>query len=116
MLCGAAMRLLLPFIAALMLVITGVTSVAHASEAPGGIAIGAELSIGHAPGDADEVPADPDRDSPHHHSICHGHDLAAPVRALAAPVSYPAPRVIPAATAMTLRMRAVDTPHRPPIA
>jgi hypothetical protein len=113
---AAAMRLLLPFIAALMLVITGMTSVAHATEAPGGSAVGAELAIGHAPGDADEVPADADRDSPHHHSICHGHDLAAPVRVPAAPAFRAEPRLTHLAMVATMRMRAAETPHRPPIA
>lgn len=110
------MRLLLPFVAALMLVITGLTSVAHATETPDGSATGIELAIAHAPGDADEVPADADKDYPHHHSICHGHDLAAPVRALTAPDVHSAPCAMPFVTTAALTLRTSDTPHRPPIA
>lgn len=34
----------------------------------------------HADGDNDQVPADTDKDSPHHHSICHGHEVGAAFR------------------------------------
>ena len=35
-----------------------------------------ELSAsGHIPGDADEVPADKDQGTPHHHGLGHGHDI-----------------------------------------
>ncbi len=53
--CGGAIGLLLPFIAAPMLAITGITSAVHAPEAS---VTGIELAMIHAPGDADEVPAD----------------------------------------------------------
>ncbi|WP_167298959.1 hypothetical protein [Sphingomonas leidyi] len=83
--------MLLPFIAALMLAITGITSVVHAPEAS---VTGIELAMTHAPGDADEVPAHGGKDYPHRHSICHGHDLAAPIRALRAPGFDCARRII----------------------
>ena len=40
----------------------------------------------HSAGDHDEVPADADRNYPHHHNQCQGHDVAAPLKACAAPV------------------------------
>lgn len=33
--------------------------------------------IGHYDGDKDEVPADSDKGYPHHHGVCHGHQIAA---------------------------------------
>lgn len=79
------MRRLLPLIACLMLVLTGLTSVAHAAEPVGGSVEGLELAF-HAPGDADEVPADSDNGLPHHHTICHGHDLGTPSPTIAEPL------------------------------
>jgi len=34
----------------------------------------------HAEGDHDQVPADADRNYPHHHNVCHSHDVAAQFR------------------------------------
>lgn len=110
------MRALLPLLACLMLVITSLTSVAHASEASGGEATSLELAAWHSPGDADEVPADPDKDTPHHHTICHGHDLASPARGPITPLSgghMGAPCGNPVTALIS---RATDTPLRPPIA
>lgn len=75
------MRRILPLISALMLVLilwTG--SAAHAAEAMecGEAAVEA---MGHYEGDGDEVPADSDQGSPHHHSACHGHCVAMPAGA-----------------------------------
>ena len=110
------MRALLPLLACLMLVITGLTSVAHASEAPGGEVTAIELAAWHSAGDADEVPADPDRDSPHHHVICHGHDLAAPARSPVAPFAAADTAAPARAATERLLSHATDTPIRPPIA
>lgn len=110
------MRALLPFLACLMLVLTSLTSIAHATEAPDGGVSTAEMAAWHSPGDADEVQGDPDKDTPHHHSICHGHDLAASARMPATPVAHRPLRMLrPAATA-PLAARMSDTPLRPPIA
>jgi len=40
-----------------------------------------EVAMGHAPGDADQVPSDGDKGYPHHHGGCHGDHVAAPVKA-----------------------------------
>lgn len=110
------MRVLLPFLACLMLAITSLTAVAHASEAPDGGVSSVEMAAWHSPGDADEVPGDPDQDTPHHHSICHGHDLAAPVKAPAAPMGHRTASALRPAFSTVLAARPTDTPLRPPIA
>lgn len=74
---ACAMRALLPFMACLMVILTSWSGLAHAAEAAGGT-FGAVAFTLHAPGDGDEVPADADQAAPHHHSICHGHDLGTP--------------------------------------
>ena len=110
------MRLLLPFIACLMLMITSLTTVAHATEAPERHLTTIEIEGWHAPGDADEVPADPDKNYPHHHSTCHGHDLAAPVKAPAAPLAHGGTPLAWRMPSAELAARVADTPLRPPIA
>jgi hypothetical protein len=72
------MRRLLPLVALLMLVLTGWSAMAHVAEESGGKIAGVELVV-HAPGDADEAPADGDNGMPHHHVSCHGHDIGAPL-------------------------------------
>ncbi|MET4898334.1 hypothetical protein RN629_14430 [Sphingomonadaceae bacterium jetA1] len=72
------MRAVMPFLACLMLVLTGWASMAHAAEMSGGRIAGVEVIL-HAPGDGDEVPGDGDNALPHHHNSCHAHDLGAPV-------------------------------------
>lgn len=72
------MRRLLPLISALMLVLVLWTgSAAHAAEALdcGDVA---SSTAGHFEGDRDQVPADSDKATPHHHSACHGHCTAVP--------------------------------------
>ena len=74
------MRKLLPFLACLMLVLTGWSGMLHAAEAAMGSVAGIEMTM-HAAGDGDEVPADGDDGLPHHHSVCHGHDIGTPMPA-----------------------------------
>jgi hypothetical protein len=62
-----------------MLILTAWSGMAHAAEAAGGSMGGVEFTV-HAPGDGDEVPADGDNALPHHHGICHGHDIGQPAR------------------------------------
>ena len=71
------MRKLLPILAYLMLVLTGWSSMSHAAEAAGGSFAGLTFEV-HAPGDGDEAPADGDAGVPHHHAVCHGHDVGQP--------------------------------------
>lgn len=110
------MRMLLPLLACLILIVTSLTSVAHAADGAEGAISAVEMTAWHAPGDADNVPADADRDYPHHHSLCHGHDLAAPMKLGAAPELYCGARALRPSLAAMLPTRAADTPLRPPIA
>lgn len=70
----------------MMLVLSlGGTATAHALERPDASisafeTSGEQIAEGHAPGDADEVPADGDKGYPHHHGGCHGDHVAAPVK------------------------------------
>jgi len=56
-------------------------SVVHAMEMAGGQEVTETTHWLHAEGDADQVPPDADKDYPHHHNVCHGHELAAPLKA-----------------------------------
>lgn len=76
----------MPFLACLMLVLTNWSGMAHAAEASGGRIADIQFTV-HLAGDGDEVPADGDNGLPHHHSICHGHDIGAPTSFLA-PLLY----------------------------
>ena len=72
------MRKLLPFLACLMLVLTGWNGVAHAAESMACVEVQQTDAAMHMAGDCDEVPADADKGYPHHHATCHGHHVAAP--------------------------------------
>ena len=78
------MRKLVASIASLMLVLTlwsgFQSSVAYASEVSGCVTIVDGESAGHTPGDADEVPGDSDKATPHHHNFNHSHELGIPAR------------------------------------
>lgn len=70
----------------------------------------------HSAGDHDEVPADSDRNYPHHHNQCQGHDVAAPLKACAVPVPV---RVPATQSPVPVAMLAAGPPAallRPPIA
>ena len=69
------MRTLLPFLACLMLVLTGWSGVAHATEIAGSVEASSSEMFAHVDGDGDQVPADADKGYPHHHASCHGHDV-----------------------------------------
>jgi hypothetical protein len=72
-------RTFLPFLTCLMLVLTGFSSMAHASETVNGSFAGIEFTA-HSAGDSDEVPSDADKNVPHHHNNCHGHCVGEPAR------------------------------------
>jgi len=85
-------------------------SIAHAAET-GGEPSSATAWL-HVAGDADEVPADADKNTPHHHDLCHGHDLATPMKACdaqrvlrASEASIPAPDNLPARAPGTSLLR-----------
>lgn len=70
----------------------------------------------HSAGDHDEVPADADRNYPHHHNQCQGHDLAAPLKACAVPKAVHAPAKPASITASILIAGPPAKLLRPPIA
>ena len=111
------MRSLLNLVAALCLIASLMAgSLAHASEAAGTTEVSVATAWLHVDGDHDQVPADADKNYPHHHNVCHGHDLAAAAKAPAAPLACSAalaPQPLPDAEARTA---APGTPLRPPIA
>lgn len=90
------------------------TSMAHAGESVKCVDSGSTLEIGHVDGDADQVPADPDKDSPHHHSSCHNHQVA-PESETGAPrvLGIAQGRPVPA-NAYALTAASVDPALRPP--
>lgn len=71
------MRALLHMLVCLTLLFTGWASTAQAGENHAPMAASA-LAL-HVAGDGDEHPADQHSNLPHHHNICHGHDVAYPV-------------------------------------
>lgn len=114
------MRRLFASIAAMMLVLTLVSGV-QASPAvaeTGGCAstVVADGAPGHSAGDADEVPADSDKATPHHHNISHSHEMAVPATELAA-IGY-TPVRLPVGTAATAPPASMHPARnlRPPIA
>lgn len=78
------MNRFLALLATLVLLLTlAMGSVAHAAEPQGVSAADTPATVaqavsGHASGDSDQVPADADTRSSHHHGGCHGDHLAAP--------------------------------------
>jgi hypothetical protein len=76
---GGFVRAFLPLLTCLMLVLTSFSGMAHAADLAGGSIAGVEFTV-HTAGDIDEVPSDADKNVPHHHNYCHGHDVGAPAR------------------------------------
>jgi hypothetical protein len=72
------MRKLLPFLAWLMLALTGWSGAAHATEVAGSVEASWIDVCAHVEGDRDQVPGDTDNGFPHHHASCHGHDVGTP--------------------------------------
>lgn len=108
------MRRLFSLALALCLVVClAAGSVSHAAEL-GDAGEVAAAGI-HADGDHDPAPADGEKGVPHHHSICHGHDLTAAPRLCAQAFSHRDALPRPAAEAAPPG-GAPAFPLRPPIA
>jgi len=91
-------------------------AIAHAVELTAHEDVGAAGSWQHFNGDSDEVPADSDKNYPHHHNMCHGHELATPLKSCAVAI---VPDRAPALTAGPGRALTSASPARalrPPIA
>ena len=108
------MRRLLPLLACLMLVLTlWAGTGAHATESMLPIDSIAAAHGEHSAGDADEVPADSDRATPHHHGVCHGHDLSV-VQLMQTRARATAPAIRCAVPVAALHSTGTDPALRPP--
>ena len=76
---GPGVRVLLSLLTMLMLLASlGVSTVAHAGEPFGCTDMVASASTqDHVDCGMVDVPADADKGYPHHHGVCHGHQIAA---------------------------------------
>lgn len=90
------MRRLLPFFCLLMMALTPWSATAaQAAEAFECVEV-SDSATGHFEGDADQVPADSDRGTTHHHAVCHGHCSAiADIAVLGSRLADPPQRAIP---------------------
>ncbi len=114
------MRKLLTLTASLMLVLTlwsGIhASVASAAEYSSCATALEGTPPGHTPGDADEVPSDSDKATPHHHNLGHSHEIGVPAREWTAALMPP---VIQPGVRAAVSPPTAFAPHRdlrPPIA
>lgn len=107
------MRKLLPLLACLMLVFTSWSVMARAAEAAGGTTSGIAFTV-HIPGDGDEVPADRDNGLPHHHGLCHGHDLGTPETGQPQPCATREAKLLNGEPARALVATGQRVPARPP--
>jgi hypothetical protein len=108
------MRGLLPFFACLMLALTlWAGTAAHAAESFVPVENTSSMTWGHSPGDADEVPADADKAVPHHHGLCHGHDVGFPLE-FSAPIHGPTAGLQGVRPVLTFGTRQIDPALRPP--
>jgi hypothetical protein len=95
------------------------TATAHVLERPDVVGMSTEtgvteIALGHAPGDADQVPSDGDKGYPHHHGGCHGDHVAAPIKAASTGCAGDL-RLAPVFTSNSLRpLSTADPALRPP--
>lgn len=72
------MRRFILLLSICLLAALGMAPVAHAAEPMTCIEL-VENDALHASGDGDQVPADAEKEYPHHHGGCHGHHVAPPL-------------------------------------
>lgn len=92
-------------------------AIAHAAEPISCIDETTAQSMGHSPGDSDQVPADSDKNYPHHHGGCHVHQQALD-RAVVPQLTIAIDRnlSLPPFLSKYLPTSTVDPALRPPIA
>jgi hypothetical protein len=92
-------------------------AVAHAAEPISCVDETSAQSMGHSPGDGDQVPADSDKNYPHHHGGCHVHQQALD-RAVVPQLTIAIDRnpSLPLFLSKYLPTSTVDPALRPPIA
>lgn len=114
------MRRLLNILAYLTIALSlGTTATAHVMERPD-VSVSShktgvnEVAVGHAPGDADQVPSDSDKGYPHHHGGCHGDHVAAPIKATNTALTHDL-RLAPIFASHSMRpLSTADPALRPP--
>lgn len=107
------MRSLLTLLACLVLLLTAWGGAAQAKSGTGCNETARRMAV-HVAGDCDEMPADADRNYPHCHTGCHGHDVAAPMLdRMPLPVLVVS-RSYAAAAQVTLTADPIDRTLRPP--
>lgn len=114
------MRCLMNFLAYLTIALSfGTTAAAHVLERPDIVGSSTEtgvdeVELGHAPGDADQVPSDSDKGYPHHHGGCHGDHVAAPIEDTNTALTH-ALRLAPIFASSSIRtLSTADPALRPP--
>lgn len=99
----------------MLLLVLWTGSAAHAAEVFSCAEVAASAG-GHFDGDSDEVPADGDKATPHHHSACHGHCVGTPLEAKNGALPTARAANVIAATAAFHFGNDPGTALRPPIA
>lgn len=114
------MRCLMNFLAYLTIALSfGTTAAAHVLERPDIVGSSTEtgvdeVELGHAPGDAGQVPSDSDKGYPHHHGGCHSDHVAAPIEDTNTALTH-ALRLAPIFASSSIRtLSTADPALRPP--
>ncbi|PVE52137.1 hypothetical protein DC431_18665 [Sphingomonas melonis] len=108
------LRAMLPFVACLMLVLVGWTGTANAGGNGTCIDVPQTEMAMHVAVDCDQVPADADKNFPHHHAACHGHCVATPGESRVAIALPPRPVGFTHETAPLWLSHQGDAALRPP--
>ncbi|MDF7776745.1 hypothetical protein P1X14_15920 [Sphingomonas sp. AOB5] len=91
-------------------------SIAHAAETAGGNEATEATHWLHGDGDEDQVPADSENGYPHHHNVCHGHDIASPAKFCAPQLRVADTGALKNAASAVPGAGPPGSPLRPPIA
>ena len=107
------MRRILPFLAAIMVMLTfwSATAARAADFAPATTEAGV-----HFAGDRDEVPADQHQSTPHHHAACDAHQIGITAGSVSAGLVLPQEAPVKTLRTAGLPSAEPDAALRPPIA
>ena len=111
------MRALFSLLSALFLIASLANgAMVHAAEIAGQGEVTAATEWLHLAGDHDQVPPDSDKNYPHHHTGCQGHDVGVPFRTGAPPAWACAAGAVIETRKMVLHEALPTRDLRPPIA
>lgn len=91
-------------------------AVAHGYEQAECLTAAQALHQGHMPGDSDEVPADTDKATPHHHAGWHDHSTCDAREAAALPLATPISAIFGLSATAPVSPWSLNPALRPPIA